>query len=277
MKKFLVAAAAALGLGVGASAVTAQESVPTVTVGLGKTQVTMQGADGLKGGPTRFVFTNPDKVKETFGGVFALKSGQSIDDFKRVVAAKGQNGVWGLGALEASVSLEGASAQKALTTDLQPGASYIVFQAVADNPKDWVLTTLTVAAERNGATHATPTRTVDMDDFRFRGNATLPREGVIRFRNVGAAPHFAVAFPLKKGASPRAFGRAIRTNNDRALGRLIGGAVTEPQGIVSPGAVNDVEVRFPKAGRYMLVCFFSTGRRMTQHNEIGMYRTVTVR
>ena len=54
-------------------------------------------------------------------------------------------------------------------------------------------------------------------------------------------------------------------------------APSEPQGLITPGAVNDNEVSFAKAGRYMLVCFFSTRQKNTQHNQIGMYRAVTVR
>ena len=277
MQKPLLAAACVAALGAGATAVIAQEAPPTVTVGLGKTQVSVQGADGLKGGPTRFVFTNPDKLKENFGGVFALKSGASIDDFKRAVATKGQNGAWGVATLEASASFQGASTSRAMTADLQPGANYVAFQGAGEDPKKWVYTPLTVAAQRNGATMAKPAATVDMDDFVFRGSTTLPRKGKVRFRNVGAAPHFAVAFPLKKGASTKAAARALRTNNDKALQRLLGGAPSEPQGIVSPGSVNDSEVSFAKAGRYMLVCFFSTRETTRGHNQIGMYRAVQVR
>jgi len=140
MFKPLVAATCALALGAGATVVFAQDpsTPPTVTVGVGKSQVTLQGADGVKGGPTRFVFTNSDKVKETFGGIFALKSGTTVEDFKRETA-RGLNHVWGMGSVEASATLEGASDQRVVTADLQPGGSYIAFQAQSEDPKKWVL------------------------------------------------------------------------------------------------------------------------------------------
>ena len=278
MFKPLVAATCALALGAGATVVFAQDpsTPPTVTVGVGKSQVTLQGADGVKGGPTRFVFTNSDKVKETFGGIFALKSGTTVEDFKRETA-RGLNHVWGMGSVEASATLEGASDQRVVTADLQPGGSYIAFQAQSEDPKKWVVTPFSVAGESNGAKRTAPAATVSLDDFRFTGAKTLPRKGVVRFQNVGAAPHFAVAFPLKKGASVARAGRAIRANNEKAFGKFIGGAPSEPQGLITPGAVNDTEVSFAKAGRYLLVCFFSTSRKTTQHNQIGMYRAVTVK
>ena len=96
-----------------------------------------------------------------------------------------------------------------------------------------------------------------------------------RFRNTSLSPHFAVAFPLKPGANARAAGTAIRRNDERAFQRLLGGPPTEPQNVLSPGRVNDQELTFRRPGTYLLICFFET--RGKGHNELGMYRAVSVR
>ena len=64
----------------------------------------------------------------------------------------------------------------------------------------------------------------------------------------------------------------MRNGSDRQLGRLLDfESGTEAQGLVTRGAVNYNEVRFPKRGRHVLVCFFDG------HNAQGMYRFVRVR
>ncbi|MFL5893933.1 MAG: hypothetical protein ACJ76Z_02320, partial [Thermoleophilaceae bacterium] len=60
--------------------------------------------------------------------------------------------------------------------------------------------------------------------------------------------------------------------SERAFERVIAGQPYGLQSIISGGNIaNDQEVRFPKAGRYALVCFFN------EHHVLGMYRVVTVR
>ena len=49
-------------------------------------------------------------------------------------------------------------------------------------------------------------------------------------------------------------------------------AVYGLQNLISGGnAANSQEIRFPKAGRYGLVCFFNG------HHVLGMYRVITVK
>ena len=62
----------------------------------------------------------------------------------------------------------------------------------------------------HGRTGPAPDAQVVVRDNRFRGSRTLPRNGTIRVRNVGWAPHIAIAFPLRRGAAPGAVGTALR-------------------------------------------------------------------
>jgi hypothetical protein len=56
------------------------------------------------------------------------------------------------------------------------------------------------------------------------------------------------------------------------LGRVVSGAPITIEGLLSGGgATNDQQVRFPRAGRYALLCFFN------EHQRLGMYRILDVR
>jgi hypothetical protein len=278
MKKPLFVAALAAAILAGGTAAPAQApSTPEVGIALGRTAVTLTGAESLQGGPTKITFTNPDGVEENFGGLYLLRDGLTAEEFQSRVAAEGQRAVWWLGTMEASAALVDADATHSTTVTLQPGGTYVAFQAVADDPEDWILTSFTVGTGSNGASLPEPDATVDMDDFVFAGDKRLPREGTIRFRNVGTAPHFSVAFPLKAKARFKKFRRLIMRNKERQSQRLVGGPPTEIQGIVSGGAVNTTDLQFARAGRYALVCFFSTADNRKGHHEIGMVNQVRVR
>jgi hypothetical protein len=111
-----------------------------------------------------------------------------------------------------------------------------------------------------------------MRGLRFRGAATLPRQGTVRVVNQDGVPHFAIAFPLRPGVGAARLGRALRSNNERAFGRLVAGEPVEVQNLISGGdTANDNEVRFSRRGNYGLVCFFD------EHHRLGMYRVVRVR
>jgi hypothetical protein len=275
VKKFLIAGVATLALGGAAAVAVAQEAPPTVTVALGKTAVTVTGADALKAGPTRFEFSVADG-KEQFGVLFAFAPDTTVEEFEKALP-KGPGAVLQLGSIEASASLAGRSDKRALTATLKPGVTYAAVQATADNGSKWKHSLFTVGQETSTAVAPTPDATVRFVDYGFRGSKTLPRNGVVRFENDGKSPHFAVAFPLRKGADPKAAVRAMKKNQEKRFMRMAGGEPTEPQGLITGGAVNDVEVKFAKKGTYVLACFFSDGPRAKPHAARGMVRAVTVK
>ena len=84
-----------------------------------------------------------------------------------------------------------------------------------------------------------------MQGLRFQGASSLPRQGVVRFDNNDAAPHFALAFPLRKGVTSARLRRVMRSNNERAFGRIVAGEPYMAQGIVAGGGLtNYQEVKF---------------------------------
>lgn len=132
-------------------------------------------------------------------------------------------------------------------------------------------TTFTVGGTASGATAPAPDATLRMVGLRFRGSQTLPRNGTVRVANQSGSAHIAVAFPLRRGVTTARFGRALRSNSERAFGRVIAGAPYQLQDVLSGATSNDQEVRFANAGRYALVCF------VDEHYRLGMYRVVNVR
>jgi hypothetical protein len=275
VRKFLIAGAAALVLGGGAAAAGAQDAPPTVKVALSKTAVKLEGAEALKAGPTRFEFTAANG-KEQIGELLALAPGKTVDQLREAIA-KGPAAVLQLGSLEVGVTLAGKDTKRAVTATLKPGVTYAMMQVTADDPAKWVFTAFTVGQETGTAVAPKPDATVKLVDFGFKGSKRLPRKGVVRFENRGRAPHFVVAMPLRKGADPKAAVRAVIKNQEKRFESMAGGTASEPQGLITGGAVNDVELRFRKRGSYVLACFFSLGPNEKPHSARGMVRAVTVK
>lgn len=267
-----------VALGAVAAIAVAQQPVPTLPVTASPTTVAVQAPGPVPAGPTRFEVAregNKD-VSVIFG---LLNAGVSMQDLQAALTSDDQSGgesALGLASIQASASLAGSETRRGVTFTLKPGLTYLVIsEADADSgpgPKQRGITTFTTSGASNGATAPAPDATVRMVGLRFRGDRVLPRRGVVRMENSDGVPHFAVGFPLRKGVTSQQFGRALRSNDNRTFGRVVAGAPYSVQNIVSGGnTANDQEVRFTKAGRYGLVCFFS------EHHQLGMYRVVTVR
>jgi hypothetical protein len=270
MRVFRAAVAAAVLVGVGAAVAAAQAPVPTVTVTASATGVTASPAP-VAPGATRFEFVS-DAERGDIGVYLAVvKIGRTVDE---AVAAIRQNpdSSFEVADIVASAALT-PGARRAVTAEIEANRTYLlVNDAGRNNPADWVITTLATGGSPTGATAPRPDAVVQMRDLRFGGDSRLPRNGTVRLMNVGWAPHIAVAFPLRPSARQGAVGRALRRNQERALGRMVDFRNTlELTNVLTRGAVADNEVRFNRRGRYVLVCFFEG------HNAQGMYRFVRVR
>lgn len=272
----------ALGIVVAVGAVTAaiagaQGPAPTVAVTASPTSVSV-ASGSVAAGPTRFEVTRQGN-KDLSVYFLVLLQGTSVEELQQTMRADDRTGgeaSLGLVSIQGSVSIPASEASRGFTFTLKPNVQYVVLSEVDEEtsgnqaPQRGMTTFTTGAA--SGATAASPDATVRMRGLRFRGAKTLPRRGVVRFRNEDGVPHFALAFPLRPGVSAARFGRLLRSNNERAFGRITAGAPVGLQNIISGGnTVNDQDVRFTRAGRYGLVCFFG------EHHELGMYRVVRVR
>jgi hypothetical protein len=257
----------------------AQQPVPTVAVTASPTAVAVQPAGPLAAGPTHFQI-NRAASRTGLSVYFALLvPGVSLQDLQAALRrddrTRGSQSL-GMVSIQSSVSFSGSDTRKDVTFTIKPGLTYVMVtepDAQGDNPPaSRGVGTFAVGAQANGATAPQPNATVRMVDLRFRGSATLPRHGVVRVENFGAGPHIAIAFPLRSSVTTAQFGRALRSNSNRALGRLVAGEPVALQNVLSGGGnSNDQTVSFARSGKYALVCF------VDQHNVLGMYRLVTVR
>jgi len=255
---------------VAAGIVSAQGTPPVVTVTTSQTAATLQPPGPLAPGQTRFDIVRSGRGdREVIIGY--LRAGVTLEQFTAALRANPDSAIE-LSHLEGGTSLTAREERRSVTIDLQPNAQYVALNIAAENPRDWGVTPFTTTGQPNGAPRPSADATIRMADLRFTGDRVLPRNGNVRVRNQGWAPHFALAAPLRRGATSARLGRALRSGNDRALGRVLDFRQTlEVQSLITRGADTVAQVRFPRAGRYALICFFEG------HAEQGMYRIVRVR
>jgi hypothetical protein len=251
-----LACGAILLLGVLVALAAAQTPVPTVAVTHARGSITLEASGPIGAGPTRFTYSGRGEFN-----LATLRPGVTLDQL-RATLSRNEEAALGLVFLEAN-----AEPGRSLTVDLRPDTTYVVAAGAGSSA---ALTTFTTGAP-TGARAPSPDARIRIVDYGFRGPNTLPRNGNIRVQNDGTTFHFAAAFPLRPGVADRQVGRAFRGGNDRAMGRVVGGPPVAVQGLVSQGTTNDNEVRFPRRGRYAMVCFFG------EHNRLGMYRVYRVR
>jgi hypothetical protein len=279
MLKVWGAALGALGAVAAVAAIaTAQTTAPTVAVTASPTSVTAQVTGPVAAGPTTLQISRAASRRGLSVYIATLNAGVTIQDlqaaFRRDDRTPNGGSSLGLATVHASVTFEGSETRRNVTFTLKPGLTYImVSEPDAENaPPTRGLGSFTTSTEANGASAPRPDATVRMVDLRFRGSQTLPRRGTVRVQNFGAGPHIAIAFPLRRGVTSAQLGRALRSDSDAALGRIVGGTPSALQTILSGGGnFDDQQVNFARAGRYALVCF------VNEHYRLGMYRVVNVR
>ncbi len=256
----------------------AQTTVPVVAVTASPTSVAAQVPGPVAAGPTTLQISRTASRTGLSVYIATLNAGVTLPDLQAALRRDDRtpNGgsSLGLATVHASVTFEGSQTRRNVTLTLKPGLTYLMIsEPDAENaPPTRGIGSFATSADLNGATAPAPDATVRMEDLAFRGNATLPRRGTVRVQNFGAGPHIAIAFPLRSGVTSAQVGRALRSNSDAAIGRIVGGQPTALQTILSGGGnFDDQQVSFARAGRYALVCFIN------EHNRLGMYRVVTVR
>jgi hypothetical protein len=261
----LIVTVVGLALFVGSAG--AQAPPPTVTVTATETGLTVSPAGPLAAGPTRFDFVKAGGPPPEIA-IAALRSGVTVDAFTAALQTSPDAAIE-LVHLDGGATLAPNEASRAVTFDLRPSSTYVALNLAGEQP---TLTTFTTSGDSNGATAPQADARVRIVDLRFQGAKTLPRRGVVRFENAGWAPHFALAAPLKAKATKKKVSRAFLKNKQAALEKLLDfGRSIEAQSLITRGAVDFNELRFPKRGRYVMVCFFEG------HSAQGMFRFVNVK
>ena len=264
------AAVAALLPGNGASA---QPGPPSVRVSASPSAVALDTPGPIAPGATRFTVERAGAPVTVY--FVLLDTGVSQAELEAALAADDRSGgdaSLGLASIKASVGLT-SETSRAVTFTLRPGLTYvIVAESGEGGPPARSFARFTTAAGPAGSPAPAPAATVVMQGMRFRGSKTLPSQGAVRVENRDGVHHFAIAFPLRPGVTGKRLGRAVRARSERAIGRILAGQPYALQSVLSGGnQANDVEVAFPRRGRYGLVCFVG------EHQRLGMHRIVTVR
>jgi hypothetical protein len=267
----IVVVAGVLVLGLASSGL-AQGTPPTVTITASPTTLAVSGPTAIPpAGPTRFeiVKSGGDELEIA---IAALRPGVSLDQFLEALRIPDSVASLDLVYLDGGASFTAGQERRAVTFNLRPNSKYVVVNLTGDNPDTWETFSFDVGGQPNGATAPQADARVRMHDLSFRGAKTLPRDGVVRFDNSGWAPHFAFTAPLRSGVKTRRVVRALRRNDEQLLGRLLNfEAAIEAQSLISRGAINYNEVRFPRRGRYAMMCFFDN------HAAQGMWRIIRVK
>ena len=262
--------AAVLGLSLVAVGVGAAQAPPTVTVTVTESSLTVGATGPLPAGPTRFEFVNSNGGEPEIN-VGALRPGVTLAAFSTTLRSNPEAAIE-MVQIDGGASLSPGQQRRVVTMNLRPSSTYVAINIAGDNPQQWEITPFSTSDQANGASPPAADARVRIIDLRFLGARRLPRNGVVRFENAGWAPHFAVAAPLRRNAKQRAVARALLRNANRPLARLLDFSRSlEAQSLITRGAVNYNEIRFPRRGRYVMVCFFEG------HNTQGMFRFVRVR
>jgi hypothetical protein len=259
--------AAVLGLSIVAAGVGAAQAPPTITVTVTSSTLTVGATGPVPAGPTRFEFVNSGGGAPELA-IGALRPGVTVAAFTAALQGDSDAAIE-MVHIDGGVSFSPGQDRRVVTMNLRPSSTYVAVNIAGDSPQ---ITPFSTSDQANGASPPDADARVRMIDLRFLGAKTLPRNGVVRFENAGWAPHFALAIPLRRDAKQRAIVRAFRRNAERRLSRLVDfGRSLEVQSLITRGSVNYNQIRFPRSGRYVMVCFFEG------HNSQGMYKFVRVR
>jgi hypothetical protein len=248
----------------------AQAALPTVTVSVSASSVTVGGA--LQSGAVNVASTSTKKETEVI--LFAVKPGVSVAEVEAFVKSNKQkdpNNADKYGTIAFDVEANPGATTEA-QTDLVAG-QYIVLTGEGEKPVA-IRTTFTVAPAASPAAMPTPEATVRSIEFAFRGPTTLHDGELVRFENEGFLVHMDIAFPVKSRAVAQQVVRLMLEGKEKGLEKLVVGPPFAFAGPLSSGAFQQ-EIVTAKPGWYVQACFMETqdGRG---HTLLGMERVFKI-
>ena len=246
-------------------------TLPTITIALSKTAITVGGT--LQSGGVNVVSTATG-TKEAQAILFQLKPGVSVAEVEALMQSpklKDPNNTSKYGSIVFDAEASPGKTSEAQTT-LQPG-QYLALKAEGEGgPK--LHTSFTVAAAKSPAVLPTPEATVRSIEFGFRGPSTLHDGELVRFENEGYLVHMDIVFPAKSHSAAKKIVTGLLTGKEKGLEKLV---TAEPFGFAGPLSHEafQQETITAKPGWYVQACFMETqdGR---DHTRLGMERIIKI-
>ncbi len=245
-------------------------SLPTITLNVTKTSITVSGA--TQSGAVNVV-TTASGVKEGLAILFLLKPGATVAEVETVLkngGGKDPNKASKYGTIVFDGEATTGKTNEAQTY-LQPGSYVALGGAGEGGPK--VKQPFTVTASPSPAALPAPQATVRSIEFGFRGPSTWHDGELVRFENEGFLVHMDIVFPVKGQKAAKQAVKDLLAGKEKALEKLITG---EPFGVgpLSHEAFQQMTIT-AKPGWYVQACFMETqdGR---DHTRLGMERIVRI-
>jgi hypothetical protein len=265
---FLAALLAAVGL---VSAASAQAALPTLTLAITKSSITVGGA--TQSGGVNVVSTDTG-VKEAGAILFLLKPGVSFAEVESAMksgAGKDPNNRSKYGSIVFDAEVNPGQTSE-VQTSLQPGQYFAIGGEGERKPA--VHATFTVTAAKSPAALPTPQATIRSIEFGFLGPKTLHDGEVVRFENEGFLVHMDVVFPARSKSAAKKIINGLLRGKEKGLEKLVSSEPFSFAGPLSHEAFQQ-ETITAKPGWYVQACFMQTqdGR---DHTRLGMERIIKI-
>jgi hypothetical protein len=260
-----------LALGLLAAGGAQASTVPTLTLTLTKTSITVGGST-QSGGVN--VVTTATGVKEATAILFLLKPGvtfEEVENHQKGSAGKDPNSTSKYGSIVFSAEASPAHSSEAQTY-LPPGQYVALIPGEGKGSKAHETFTVTPAA--SPVALPTPQATVRSIEFGFRGPSTLHDGELVRFENEGFLVHMDIAVPAKSKKTAKEIVKDLLAGREKGIEKLAAG---EPITFAPPISHEafEQETITAKPGWYVQACFMETqdGR---DHTRLGMERIIKI-
>lgn len=254
----------------GTTAVKAADELPTVTVTMTGTKITVGG--DLRSGGTQIVSTVSGE--RAGAPVFVrLDPGVSYAKFFKLLsgpAGPDPNYLDGYASIVTDAAAPAGTST--IQANLLPG-QYVAFDSARGNPSKWPFTTFTISRSEEPASLPAPDATMSAIEFDFRGPATLEDGQLVRFANAGFLVHMIVYITASDAANAAKLAAALHAGNFRLARHYATGQGTFA-GPLSHGSYQQLVVS-SKPGYYVLACFM-TDEEGTVHVKLGMERVIQI-
>ena len=263
-----IALVSVVGATIAVTSATSSPSLPTITVAMDKTTITVGGA--LQSGAVDIRSTTTDK---SMGVAIFLRLNPGVTAAQALAFIGSPAGQDPNNISQVAAIVVDAPAPKGTTdvqTTLQPG-DYLALDGSGNDPLPNAAFTIAQAADPAALPAAQAT--VQAIDFGFRGATTLRNGDLVRFANRGHVVHAIGGIRVKNVAAAKQLMTLLRAGKDSKAQHLAL-AFTDFLEPVSSGVLQQMVVN-AKPGVYVLACFEET-QDHREHTQLGQLRMIHI-